>query len=311
MYLTEIADYFAFIADVGLSARMQVCLIAVRCIVNFLLHAGFFEEFFYNTLHIKEITSSVHTKSKVCPFIRKLSQRKCLRQINFTDLIQTNTFVSSVVVCCQRRQHTMQCGRTHDTVIFTKRITDRNNFTKITVLRNAKFIKYLRAFERIRHSFGESTVFCDISCHILNAEFERKFTCGSFSIWKCGRDLVISEESCNFLCYVCHAVDILTESRRYDLVCLRIQCQFNFCKVCKHFFFCKVCSEKCIDAFRLKRHSGRLSYFIADVYAATNDLTSTQFFHKLAGTVDCCFGIVRVKTFFEFTGCIGTKSDSL
>ena len=106
-------------------------------------------------------------------------------------------------------------------------------------------------------------------------------------------------------------MDILTECRSYDLVCLRIQSQFYFCKVCKHFFFCKVCSEKCVDALRLKRYSGRFSCLVADIYDSAYDFTCSQFFHKLACTVDRCFGIVRVKTFFEFTGCIGTKSDPL
>ena len=153
MHFPEISDYFAFIADIRLSARVQISFVAVWCIVNFFLHSGFFEKFFDHTLHIKEIACSVHTKCKVCSLIWKLCQRKCLWQIYFTDFIQTDCFISSVIVCCQRRKHTVQSRCTHDTVILAKRVTDRDHFTEITVLWNAKFIKLLRAFERICHSF--------------------------------------------------------------------------------------------------------------------------------------------------------------
>ena len=152
MNFSEVTDYFAFVADVCLSARMQISLVAVRCVVDFFLHSGFFEEFFYNALHIKEVSCAVHSKSEVCSLIRKFCQRQCFWQIYFADLIQTNAFVSSVVVCCQRRKHAMQSCCTHDAVVLSKRVADRDRFAKVAILRNAKFVEYFRAFEGVGHS---------------------------------------------------------------------------------------------------------------------------------------------------------------
>ncbi len=46
-------------------------------------------------------------------------------------------------------------------------------------------------------------------------------------------------------------------------------------------------------------------------HTSADNFTGTKFFHQLACTVDCCLCIIWVKTFFKFTGCICTKSDSL
>ena len=106
-------------------------------------------------------------------------------------------------------------------------------------------------------------------------------------------------------------MDILTESRSHDFVCLLIICQFYFCKVCKHFFRCQVCSEKCIDLLRFERNSGWLSYFAAYIYHSAYNFACTKFFHQLACSVDRCLCVVRIKTFLEFTGSICSQTNSL
>ena len=106
-------------------------------------------------------------------------------------------------------------------------------------------------------------------------------------------------------------MDILTESRSHDFVCLLIICQFYFCKVCKHFFRCQVCSEKCIDLLRFERNSGWLSYFAAYIYHSAYNFACAKFFHKLACSVDSCLCIIRIKTFLKFTGSICSQTDSL
>ena len=106
-------------------------------------------------------------------------------------------------------------------------------------------------------------------------------------------------------------MDILTESRSYDLICFFVIGQFYFCQISKHFFRCQVSSKKSINLLRFERNSGWFSYFIADIYHSTYDFTCSKFLHQLACSVDSCLRIVRVKTFFEFTGSICSQTDSL
>ena len=83
------------------------------------------------------------------------------------------------------------------------------------------------------------------------------------------------------------------------------------CQISKHFFRCQVSSKKSINLLRFERNSGWFSYFIADIYHSTYDFTCSKFLHQLACSVDSCLRIVRVKTFFEFTGSICSQTDSL
>ena len=46
-------------------------------------------------------------------------------------------------------------------------------------------------------------------------------------------------------------MDILTESRSYDLICFFVIGQFYFCQISKHFFRCQVSSKKSINLLRL------------------------------------------------------------
>ena len=131
---------------------MKEWLLAVRIVGNFFLHSDLLEELLAYTLHIEEIAVSIHSKCKHSTLIRKLCDRKGLRKINISKFVETNIFVTSVVVCGKGCQHTVQCACTHDAVVLSKRITDGDDFSKITVLRNAELVKYLRAFERIGHS---------------------------------------------------------------------------------------------------------------------------------------------------------------
>ena len=112
-------------------------------------------------------------------------------------------------------------------------------------------------------------------------------------------------------CNISYIMDILTESRSYDLICFFVIGQFYFCQISKHFFRCQVSSKKSINLLRFERNSGWFSYFIADIYTSSYNFTCSQFFHQLACTVNCSLCIVRVKTLLKFTGCICTKSDSL
>ena len=106
-------------------------------------------------------------------------------------------------------------------------------------------------------------------------------------------------------------MDILTESRCYDFICLLIIGKFDLCKIAKHLFFGKICSKKTVDTVWLKFYTGWLTDLIADINHTANNLTGTKLFHQLAGSVDCSLCIIRVKTFLKLTGSICTKSDSL
>ena len=137
MNLSKVSHNSAFIDHVGLSSRMKERLLACRIIFHFLLHADLFKEFLANTLHVKEITVSVHSKCEHGSLIRQFCKRQSLWQINISKLVQANVFVSSVVVGCKGRKHSVQGAGTHDAVVLTKRIADGDHLAEHIILRDS------------------------------------------------------------------------------------------------------------------------------------------------------------------------------
>ena len=103
----------------------------------------------------------------------------------------------------------------------------------------------------------------------------------------------------------------MTEGRSNNLVGCFIVSQFYPGQVLQHIFFGDISSQKAVDFFRFKRYSYRFFFLGIYISHTTNNFTGSQFFHQLAGTVDGCQCIVRIQTFFKFSGSICTKSDSL
>ena len=103
----------------------------------------------------------------------------------------------------------------------------------------------------------------------------------------------------------------MTESRSNDLVGCFIISQFYSGQILQHIFFGNIGSQQAVDFFRLKRYSYWLFFLGIYISHTTDNFTGSQFFHQLAGTVDGCLRIIRIQTFLEFSGSIGTKSDSL
>ena len=137
MDFSKISDNFSVIDHVCLSSRMEVSLTTVWIIIYFISHSDFLKELFTNALHIKEITISIHTKSKMHTFIRKFCKWKRLRTIYITKLIETDIFISSVIICSKRTEHTVQSSCSHNTVIFSQRVADNNSLTKLAVSRKS------------------------------------------------------------------------------------------------------------------------------------------------------------------------------
>ena len=89
-------------------------------IVNLLfVKADFIKKFLNHTLHGVEISLPVHPQGELHPLIRKLCQRKLLCHINISQLIETDIFISPIVVGCQRGQHPVQGGSPHNAEILS------------------------------------------------------------------------------------------------------------------------------------------------------------------------------------------------
>ena len=140
---------------------------------------------------------------------------------------------------------------------------------------------------------------------------ELKFTCSSFSFWQRRRDIIISIETCHFFCDICGAENVMTEGRCNNFIALFVIGKFYICKIIQHLFAGQIGSKQCIDAFRLKFHANWLFAFGVYICHATDYFTGTQFFDQLACTIDRCLCIVRIQTFFELAGSIGSKTDFL
>ena len=102
----------------------------------------------------------------------------------------------------------------------------------------------------------------------------------------------------------------MPEGRRYNFICSFIVMQFYFFQIRQHLLSGNFCSQKIVDLFRLKRNSYRLFFLTIYVHHTAHNFSGSQFFHQLAGAVDCYLCIIRIQSFFKFSRGIGTKSDS-
>ena len=228
-----------------------------------------------------------------------------LADIYFTDFIQTDCFISSVIVCCQRRKHTVQSRCTHDTVILAKRVTDRDHFTEITVLWNAKFIKHLRAFERICVIPSENPqIFSNISCHVLNTKFEWKFTCRSLppfgsvvGILSYPKNLAASSATSAMQWISWRKVGAtisFVSGSRVSSTFARYASISSFVRSVPRSALMRSAQNGTLEGSLLHCRYQPSSY----------NFTCSQFFHQLAWHGQLLLCIIRIKPFFKFTGCI-------
>ena len=152
MNLTQISDYRSIIDDICLTTRMQERFSSIWIISFFQMHTDLVKELLYDAFHGEEVAIAIHTKSKLHALIRQFSERQALWQINISHLIETNILISSVIVGCQRSQHSIQGSSSHNREILTQRIGDHDCLTLTCILRQKQFIKYLRAFEAVGHT---------------------------------------------------------------------------------------------------------------------------------------------------------------
>ena len=62
------------------------------------MHSGLIKELFHHALHGEEIAVSVHAQGKLHPLVGKLCQGQALGKIYIGQLVQTDIFISPVVV---------------------------------------------------------------------------------------------------------------------------------------------------------------------------------------------------------------------
>ena len=290
---------------------MKECLSCVRIIFFSVSHADLLKELFYNAFHREEISAAVHTQSKLHALIRKFCQRQRLRNINVAQFIQADILVPSIIVRSKRSEHSVQRARPHDTVVLAQRVHDLDRISQRRICRKEQLVKYLRALERVSHSLAESAEFCDISCHLLDPQLEGELAHRGLSRRKSRRDIVISVESRHFFRKVRQAEQIVTESRSDHFLCLSIIAQIDRLEVSQHLFLGNVRAKQFIDLLRVKRNSHRLLLLSIDINDSADYFACSHLFNELAGTVDRCLSVVRVKPFLEFGRSVCSQTDPL
>ena len=94
------------------------------------------------------------------------------------------------------------------------------------VCRQQQLVKYFGTFKGIAVSLRKAIELSHVSGGLLNTQIKRQFTCGSLSLWKGRRNIIIAIEPCHFLCQIRSTENVMTEGWGYDLVCLFIISQF-------------------------------------------------------------------------------------
>ena len=101
MNLTQISNLAALIDNLCLTSRMQEALTCLRIILCCLLKPHTLHQTLHNTLHGKEISLTVHSKSKLHLLLWKLGKRQSLWKIDIGKLIETYVLITAVIVCCE------------------------------------------------------------------------------------------------------------------------------------------------------------------------------------------------------------------
>ena len=235
MNLAEIPDNISVISDQCLASGMKEWFSGFRIVFYPVMHADLSEEFLCHTFHIVEIALAVKAQSKLHSLIRKLCQRQFFRNIYISEFIETDILVATVVVGRKGCQHAVQRSRPHDRKILTQRVGNRNSLSDRIILREQKLVEGLRTLEGVAHPLRKSAVLCHVSCLRLNPVLERQSPGGCLSGRQCRRNIIITEESRNFLRNIAGPVDILPEGRSHDLIRLLIISEFHRGKILQLF----------------------------------------------------------------------------
>ena len=161
------------------------------------------------------------------------------------------------------------------------------------------------------HSSGESISLDNISYDIIYTLCIALLTSSGLAVRQSRRNICVAIETCHFFCKVCHTFEILTEGRDCQHICLFIITKLQLLEDRKHNIRRNVCSKQLVHLLRLKRKLDFLDRIWIYIYHTVNNLTTAKFLDQLAGTVDCLFCQVWIKSLYEFCGCIGSKTDPL
>ena len=161
------------------------------------------------------------------------------------------------------------------------------------------------------HSSGETITLDNISYDIIYTLCIALLTGSGLAMWQSRRNIGIAIETCYFLCKICHTLQILTESRDCQHICLLVITKLQLLEDGKHNIRRNVCSEQLVHLLRLERKLDFLNWMWIYIHHTVHDFTTAKFLDQLAGTVDCLFCQVWIKSLHEFCGCISSKTDSL
>ncbi|GFI31622.1 hypothetical protein IMSAGC013_03019 [Lachnospiraceae bacterium] len=279
MHFSQISDVLAVIEHICLSARVKEGFLGVGIIGFFSGQPCFVQKFLYNAFHGIEIPFSVHPQGKLHPLLRQLRHRRLFGQIDISQFIQAHIPVSAVIIGRQRGEHSVQGNRPHNAEILAQRVGNHHGIAQLTILWKQQLVKHLGTLKGIGHSLAEPAVFCNISCHFFHPELKGQFSGGCFSGGQCGRNIVISIESCHFFCQICQAFQILSPGRRKYLFAGSIVFQIDFPEIPQHGFFVNVCSQQTVDFLRIKGNSSSLPDFAVHIHNAAYHFSCSQFFN--------------------------------
>ena len=132
-----------------------------------------------------------------------------------------------------------------------------------------------------------------------------------FRIRKCGWNIVIAIESGHFLCNISAAKQILAECRDRQHFSCRIVFDLKCREVRQLRFFINICSEICIDPFRIEEDLFFFYRIRINVDRTADHISCIQLFDQLAGADQRRKRIVRIQSFFIFTGSICPHAEAL
>ena len=159
MDFADLADPYAVVDDLRLTARMHIVLQNVCLILSLLFHAEFHEHQLDDALHFEEISVPVHAERELHALIRKLRERQCLRKIDIAGLVEPYRLVPPVVVRAERGQDAVQRRCTHDGEILAQRVRDLDRAAERIIFIERQLVKSFSGLEGVAVSLGESAVF--------------------------------------------------------------------------------------------------------------------------------------------------------
>ena len=228
-------------------------------------------------------------------------------QIYLGDLVELCCLVVVRIVSAQNIQHGGHSNGAHDGSIFAQRILNLERFAQRRFGRKSDLIENGGRNEGVCDDLTVAQAAAKCAGFVFH-KHEGAVSTLSRGLEGRSGDGIVAVGTTNFFRDIGHQIQVGTERGNKNGVAIHFNLQQV--QVLDHIFFADVGTKKLIDLFGLQGQGLSLRNIVDDINDAIQHIAAFQHFNKLAGTLNCRHGHHGIQILFEFTGSIGTHTQS-